>query len=93
MDDIRLELIQRFAEDVVVMNLHRPEFQEPGQRLMAKDTIELKPPLDLGIALLAAQAMAGGQDQDSMAPQAQGFSHSLTMILESAGMMRRIQIG
>ena len=90
MDGIPLELIQGFAEYIVVMDLHRPEFHEPGQRRMAIDTIELKPPLDLGIALLAAQAVAGSQDEDRMAAQAQGFCHRLTMILEGAGMVRWI---
>jgi hypothetical protein len=56
---------------------------------MAKDAVELKPPLDLAIALLGAEAVAGSQDEDCMAPQTQRFNHGLTMIFECAGMMRR----
>jgi hypothetical protein len=89
-DDIGLELIEGFAEHIVVMGFQRLEFHEPGEGRMAEDAIELKPPLDLVIALLGAEAVTGSQDKDFMAPQTQGFSHRLAMIIERAGMMWRV---
>jgi len=57
---------------------------------MTKDAVEPKPSLSLAIALLGAKAVAGSQDEDRMATQAQGFRHCLAMILERAGVMRRV---
>ena len=60
---------------------------------MTEDAVELEPAFNLSIALLGAKAVVGSQDQNVMTAQAQGFRDRLTMIVECAGMMRRVFIG
>ena len=57
---------------------------------MAKAPVELEPPLDQFIALLGSKTVAGGQDKDRVTPQAERFCDRLAMIIERAGVVRRI---
>ena len=59
MDDIGLEFIERFAEDIVVMNFQWLEFHDASDGGMAKNAVEQKLALDLAIALLTAEAVTG----------------------------------
>src|ERR1700677_4233422 len=92
MHHLRLELLQHFQEDAIVVEFEVLEFGIAGHRGVAEGAIERKPAVQVLVPLLRAQPVARGQNKNRMPAQAERFGHGLAMVVKGAGMMRRIQV-